>query len=158
MASEAPDFGKIAVNPQWKIFLARSLWHGELTSALLQDAIETLIAHGIRKENICTSDTSGSFELPLLLRTAFETGKFDGAIAFGVILEGATRHAELIARESARGCMDLQLQYGKPVTFEILAVSDLQDAKERCIGPKSKGRLAAMNLLHALAEIEKLRC
>ena len=127
-----------------------------ITSALAGSALETLISLGIPRDNIREITVPGSFEIPLILQQALELG-YDGAIVFGIILQGATHHAEMIARESGHACMHIQLQTKKPVICEILHVNTLEDAVSRSIGPKSKGPDAARTLLSCLAKKAELQ-
>ncbi len=153
--SDVPDFGKTQINPQWKIALVRSVWYSDLTSAMATDARKTLIAAGIPEKNIQLIDAPGSFELPLLCQKALEQGA-DGAIALGIIVQGATHHARLIAEQSAAGCMQVQLALGKPIIFEVLFVDALDDARSRAVGTDAKGSLAAKTLLTQLANVSKM--
>lgn len=156
VATETPDFGLLHVDPSWKIAVVRSVWYPELTEALVKGAMDELVAHGIPRGHILTVDAGGSYELPLLCKAALEAGA-EGAIAFGVIVQGATHHAKLVADQSAAGCMRVQLDSGKPVVFEVLFTDSIDDARIRCIGPKGKGPLAAKTLLTQLAKLAELR-
>lgn len=152
----APKLGKTPADPEWKIAIVRSLWHGECTAALQESAIATLLHAGIKRKNILCVDVPGSFEIPLAVQQTFTHCGVDGAIAFGVIVQGETHHAELVANQAAAGLMQVQLKQQKPVTFEILFVDHLKDAVARSIGKESKGRLAAMTLLSSLATNRKI--
>lgn len=155
VASDTPVFGPLRVDPSWKIAIVRSVWYPELTSALVKGAVDALTEAGLSKEKILLIDAPGSFELPLLCKAALEGGA-DGAIAFGIVVQGATHHAKLVAEESAAGCMRVQLDLGKPIAFEVLFVDSLDDARSRSTGPKSKGPLAARTLLTQLAKMKEL--
>jgi 6,7-dimethyl-8-ribityllumazine synthase len=155
MASEAPDIGAINVHPDWKIVIVRSVWYDNLTKALVSDAAKVLIDAGIKKNNISVIDAPGSFEIPLLCKEALKDA--DGAIAFGIIVEGATHHARLIADQAAAGIMQTQLELAKPIVFEVIYVNDVVDAEKRTIGKDAKGGLAARTLLSSLAQLQKLR-
>lgn len=152
---DVPVFGKLHVDPSWKIAVIRSVWYPELTSSLANDASAALRAAGIDAANILTMDAPGSYELPLLAKKALERGA-DGVIVFGIIVQGATQHARLVAEQSAAGCMQVQLELGKPVIYEVLFVSNIDDAQTRAIGPKAKGALAAKTLLSQLANLRDL--
>lgn len=151
-----PEFTHVTANPSWKIGIVRSLWHGECTRALTESAVATLVDAGIKRRNIIILDTPGSFELPLAVLRAFETRGIDGAIAIGVVVQGETHHAELVAGQAAAGIMQVQLTVKKPVAFDVLYVDRLQDAVARSVGQHSKGRLAALTLLSSLASNGKI--
>ncbi len=145
------------VDSSWKIAILRSVWHPECTRALSDDAHRTLIDAGIKEESITMIDAPGSFELPLLAKEAIEQKDVDGVILFGVIVQGKTHHARLIAEQCAAGAMQLQMTTGVPVTFEILFVDALEDATRRSIGADGKGPLAAATLLTCLAKKCEMR-
>lgn len=142
-----PELKNVTADPSWKIAIVRSLWHGECTAALMESAIAALVQAGVRRENILCMETAGSFELPLAVLSTFEKQHVDGVIAIGVIVQGETHHAQLVADQAAAGLMHVQLTVKKPVAFEVLYVDRLKDAVARSIGRGSKGRLAALTLL-----------
>lgn len=151
-----PDLGNSKINPDWMIALVRSVWYPELTGAMTDDAQRSLIASGLPEKNIRIIDAPGSFEIPLLCQQALQSGA-DGVIAFGIIVQGATHHAALVAEQSAAGCMQVQLSLGKPVIYEVLFVDTLEDAKARALGPDAKGPIAAATLLSQLANLHEMR-
>ncbi len=153
--SETPNFGEYIVDPDWRIAIARSVWYDELTMQMVKDATETLVAAGIKPDNIRVIDSPGSYELPLLCKGALLAGA-DGCIAFGIIVQGNTHHAGLVADQSAAGCMQVQLELLKPITFEVLFVDIVEDAKTRAVGKNAKGPLAAKTLLSSLARLKDL--
>lgn len=152
---ETPDFGSYVVNPQWRITIVRSIWYDDLTMQMVKDCSETLVAAGIKPENIRVIDAPGSYELPLLCKGALLAGA-DGCIAFGIVAQGATHHARLVAEQSAAGCMHVQLEQMKPIVFEVLFVDSIDDAKARAFGKHAKGPLAAKTILTSLARLKDL--
>ncbi len=157
MIGDVPSLQVGRVNPKWKVAIVRSVWHRDCTDALVSDARKALVEMGIKINNILEIETPGSFEVPLFARYALLKKRVDGVIALGVVLEGETFHARLIAQETARGLMQLQLDTGKPVVFEVLYVRRIEDARARSIGKGAKGPLAAQTLLSSLAKIAELR-
>lgn len=155
--SDTPSFGNIVVNPMWKIALIHTVWHGELTSSLMTQCRDRLIERGIPAPQVLPIQAPGSFEAPLFAKHALLDQGCDAVVVFGVIVQGATHHADLVAKEAARACMQLQQDTGKPVTFEILFVNTLDDARVRSTGKNSKGPLAADTVLTSLAQLDQLR-
>lgn len=150
MSTHSPEFGDITVDPEWKVAIVRSAWHGDLTSALATTCIQKLTELGIQEQNIQHIIVPGAFELPLFCKEALKRG-VDGVIAFGVVVQGDTHHARLVAEQSASGCMQVQLEFGKPVIFEVLFVDEKKHAEVRSIGKDGKGPLSAQTLLSCLA-------
>lgn len=141
------------VSKGWRIGIVHSLYHADLVCALVEGAERVLLEAGIPRGNVRLYAAPGSFEIPLIGAAAFASEEADALIALGVIVEGETRHAELIAREAARAIMDLQLRFRKPFAFEILYVDSMEQARARL----HRGAEAARAVLHSLAQIESLR-
>lgn len=155
VVTEGPIFGSVIVDPDWKIAILRSVWYDELTSNMVREALATLIDAGIQEKNVRIIDAPGSYELPLLCKQALLAGA-DGCIAFGIIVQGDTHHAKLVADQSAAGIMQVQLETMKPIVFEVLFVDSVEHAKTRAIGKNSKGPLAARTLLSSLAKLREI--
>lgn len=141
------------INRSNRIGIIHSCFHREIVDALVMSATETLLKAGIMQGNISLHPVPGSFEIPLIGAALLEEKAVDALIGLGVVVEGETHHARLIAESAARGMMDLQVQYGRPFAFEVLYVNDVAQAVAR----RDKGREAATAVLWALAELEKIR-
>lgn len=84
--------------------------------------------------NIVLIWTPGAFEIPLFVQAAAELKRFQAIIALGVILEGETLHAHLIAEAVSRALLETSLKYKLPVLHGVLLVKDEAQAKARCMG------------------------
>lgn len=136
----------------WRIGIIHSQYYPEVVSKLIEGAQKVFHEAGIARGNVRTYAAPGSFEIPLIGAALLKADEADALIGLGVIVEGETHHAELIAREAARGMMDLQLQYRRPFAFEILYVKNLEQARAR----SDRGEEAARAVLHALAQLSPL--
>jgi len=72
-----------------------------------------------------------------------ERSKPDAIIALGVIIKGATAHADLIASSVTSSLQDLAIDYQTPVIHEVLMTENAEQAKQRCMGDKNRGVEAA---------------
>ena len=140
------------IDSGWRIGIIHAAFHPEIVASLVASAEETLIAAGISQDNISRHQVPGSFEIPLIGAALLARKEVDGLIGLGVVIEGETHHARLIAENAARGMMDLQMQYGRPFAFEVLYVQNLTQALER----KEKGAEAATSVLWSLAGLAKM--
>jgi 6,7-dimethyl-8-ribityllumazine synthase len=136
------------VDSSWKIGIVYSA-HYEETMTMVEGAKQYLMENGINQNHISLHRVSGAFEIPLIGAHLAANKKVDGLIALGIIVEGETHHARLVAEECARGVMDVQVRFQTPFAFEVLYVDDLTLAKQRL----NKGEDAANVLLHSLAEL-----
>jgi 6,7-dimethyl-8-ribityllumazine synthase len=144
------------IDPSWHIGIVASSYYKEEIDALVAGAKEILSEAGIPESNIRLYSAPGSFELPLIGSAAAAADEVDALIAFGIIVEGETHHARLLAEQTARGIMDVQLTFGIPFAFEVLYVNDLAQARERTKGEGNKGREAALAVLHSLAQLAEI--
>jgi 6,7-dimethyl-8-ribityllumazine synthase len=76
----------------------------------------------------------GSFEIPLAVKLVAMQKKFDAILALGVVLQGETAHADLIARSVTAALMKLALEFRIPVIHEVLLLQNEEQAKARCLG------------------------
>ena len=148
---------KSNADPTWRVGIVHSSFYPDEVGKLVDGAKKELMRVGIAAAKITEYPVPGSFEIPLLGSVIAKEEKADALIGLGIIVEGQTNHAELLAQQSARGIMDVQVKYGIPFAFEVLYVKKLRHAKARCVGDDNKGVEAARAVLHSLALIAKLR-
>lgn len=125
-----------------------SEWNETITGPLAQGAVDTLIKHGTKPENIHLHYVPGSFELPLGGQFLFESFMPDAVILIGCVIQGETRHFDFICQAVAKGCMDLGLKFNKPSIFGLLTTDNLQQAIDRSGGKHgNKGVEAALTAI-----------
>ena len=90
--------------------------------------------------NVLLVSVPGALEHPLALQKMALSEKFDALIAIGAVVRGDTYHFEIVANESSRGILDVQLQTGVPIANAILTVDTEEQAHARM---HDKGRDAA---------------
>ncbi|MDP3948187.1 MAG: 6,7-dimethyl-8-ribityllumazine synthase [bacterium] len=141
-------------NQKLKVAIVKSLYHKDLTQSMEKSCRESLFASGVK--NITTFEVPGAWEIPLVAKKIAETKKFDGIIALGIIIKGETYHFELLVNECARTLMDISLKFNIPITFEILATYNLEQARKRSTGKYNKGIEAAKTLIETLKTLSKI--
>lgn len=103
----------------------------------------------------------GAFEIPVTVANVLDRGESPPAcvIALGVILKGATSHADLIATSVTLSLQELAIKHKVPVIHEVLLVEDEKQAYARCIGSNlNRGREAARvaaSMVDIFSEIER---
>ena len=60
-----------------------------------------------------------------------QSGRFDALVALGAVIRGDTYHFEVVANESARGVMEVMLDFGLPIANGILTTDDEAQANAR---------------------------
>src|SRR3990167_2023999 len=125
---------------------------------LEQNCIETLLQNGVARERIAVVRVPGSLEIPLAALLLAKKKKFDAIMAFGAIHKGKTYHFQQVADECIRGCMNVSHEYQIPVIYEVLAVYDMKDARERATRKKeNRGVEAALSALAMVGVVRTLR-
>lgn len=144
---------ELRVNPSWRVGIVHANFYAEDMQEMLGYAVSTLVENGIESASITTHAVSGSFEIPLIGAALAKQQRVDALIGLGIIVEGETEHARLVAENTVRGMMDIQTMHALPFVCEVLYVPTLNVAKERL----SKGKDAALCVLHSLAQLEALQ-
>jgi len=129
-----------------------SEWNTEITHALYEGCYETLIGHGVKEENIHTTQVPGSFELPLGAKLLSANKKVDALICLGCVIKGETPHNEYINRSVASALSQLSLVNNKPYVFGLLTPNSLEQAQDRAGGKHgNKGVEAAITAIRMAA-------
>jgi len=89
----------------------------------------------------------GALEIPLALQWMAQSGQFDALVAVGAVIRGETYHFEVVSNESARGVMDVALEFGIPVANGILTT----DTEEQALARLDKGAEAVAVALEMAA-------
>jgi 6,7-dimethyl-8-ribityllumazine synthase len=83
---------------------------------------------------------------------------YDGVIALGAVIRGETSHYDYVCNAVERGCTELQLKYGKPVTFGVLTTDTDEQAFDRVGGKHGhKGEEAAAVCIEMIELINKIQ-
>lgn len=146
-----PDF--IPTLNNVKVAVLVSEWNTDVTFSLRDGAIDTLIKHGVKKEDIIIKYVPGSFELPIAAEMVYRThDEIDGIICLGCVIQGETRHFDFICDAVSNGVMNVAINYSSPVIFGVLTTNDMQQAVDRSGGKHgNKGVEAAIACIKMIA-------
>jgi 6,7-dimethyl-8-ribityllumazine synthase len=111
--------------------LVVSRFNDLLTARLAEGAMDCLLRHGAREDDIVVVKVPGAWEIPLVAAKLAGSGKVDAVIGLGVLIRGATPHFDFIAAEAAKGLAQVALSSGVPVSFGVLTTETLDQALER---------------------------
>jgi len=126
-----------------------------ITSKLLDGAVDALVRHGARADDIDLAKVPGSFEIPLIAKKMALKGTYNAIICLGTVIRGATPHFEYIAAEVSKGIASASMETGVPIAFGIITSDTIEQAVERA-GTKSgnKGWDAAVTAIE-MAQLQK---
>lgn len=104
------------------------------------DYVQGLVDHARRELeaisptfSIVIHEVPGAFEIPLVVQEVASRGGIDAIIALGVIIEGETQHAALIATAITNALMQVSLAQRLPVIHEVLLLKNAEQARVRCL-------------------------
>jgi 6,7-dimethyl-8-ribityllumazine synthase len=128
-----------------------------ITNKLLDGALDALLRHGAKEEDIVIIKVPGSFEIPMVARRLALKGTYNALICLGTIIRGATPHFEYIAAEVSKGIASASMETGLPIAFGIITSDTIEQAIERA-GTKSgnKGWNAAITAIEMAQLLKKL--
>ena len=158
----AYDEASMPDGKDFKIGIVLAEYHTDITHALYEGAVETLLQHGVREENVKTVQVPGAFELPAGARMLSGRQKFDAIICIGCVITGETPHNEYINQSVANALQTMSVASGRPYIFGLLTPNTHEQALARAGGAHgNKGvecataalRMAALKA--ATAEPEK---
>ncbi len=135
-----------------RIAIVVASWNEEITEALYEGAVHSLVSSGLSKDNIVRKDVPGSFELSLGGLWMAEKNDIDAVICLGCVIQGDTPHFDYICQAVAYGITEAGLKTRKPVIFGVLTTLNKTQALERAGGKfGNKGEEAAVTALQMLS-------
>lgn len=146
------------VSKGYKIALVVSRFNEFICKKLLDGAIDCLIRHEVRDEDITVIWVPGAFEIPLVAQQAVRTDRFDAVICLGAVIRGSTPHFEYVSAEVTKGIAQVSLTFSKPVIYGVLTTDTIEQAIERA-GTKggNKGFSAATSALEMLNLLQEMK-
>ncbi len=141
----------------YKIAILASRFNDFMVNSLIGGAVDYLVRHGADKEDLTIVRVPGAFEMPIVAKKLAAGGKYDGIVALGAVIRGATPHFDFVASETTKGLAHVSLEHNIPVGFGLLTTDNMEQAIERS-GSKAgnKGAEAASALLETLQVLKQL--
>ena len=106
-------------------------FNGEVTSRLLEKALEELESAGVAREAVTIVPVPGAFELPLAAMALAKTRRYACIVALGCVIRGETPHFDYVAGEAASGLQLAGIETGVPVSFGVLTTETQEQAEAR---------------------------
>src|SRR5437870_6737065 len=136
----------------YRFAIVASQYNSVITDRLIDGAKRALKA----QKEVMLVRVPGSFEIPLAVKRAALSKKYDGIVALGCVLRGETPHFEYISRAVSDGLQQVALETGIPVGFGVLTVDTVEQAMDRSGESGNKGfeaARAASQMINVLREI-----
>ena len=133
-----------------RVGVVMSRFNRDIGDGLLSACCQELGKLGV--EDVTMASVPGALELPLVLQTMAQSGKFDALVALGSVVRGETYHFEIVANESARGITDVQLAVGIPVANGVLTTENDDQALVRMSVKGAEAAQAAVEMANLLKQ------
>ncbi len=139
-------------NPRKASFaIVASQYNAVFVNAMVSHAKEELAAIYPSAE-VALYEVPGAFEIPVVVQEV-AGGNVDAVIALGVIIRGATMHADLVGATVTDALQQIALKTRTPVIHEVLLVDNEEQARERCSGEKLNRGTEAARTASRIAEV-----
>ena len=149
--------GKL-VSQNIRVGIVAARFYEFIVNKLVGGAMDALLRHDVREEDIDLAWVPGAFEIPLIAKKMAESGKYDAVICLGAVIRGATSHYDLVCNEAAKGIAHVSLDSGVPVLFGVVTTENIEQAIERA-GSKAGNKgydsaMAAIEMVNLVRAIE----
>ena len=140
-----------------KVAIVATRFNDFIVDRLVGGAIDYLERHGLDPSALTLVRVPGAFELPLVCRKLVTAHRYDGLVALGAVIRGATPHFDYVCTEATKGIAHTMLESGTPIGFGLLTCDTIEQAIERA-GSKAgnKGVEAAAAMLETVRVLEQL--
>jgi len=139
-----------------RFVIVASKYNARYVDAMLRAAATVL--KKAKAEEIQVVRVPGAFEIPLIAaKVASASPAPSAVICLGVILRGATTHAQSISDVVSYGLGTISLQTQVPVIHEVLLLENEQQARERCLSKThNRGAEAALTAIEMSSLLARL--
>ncbi len=133
-----------------RIGIVVSRFNDLFTKELVSGSVDCLVRHGVAEKDVVLAWVPGANEIPMVVQKLAVKGRIDAVIALGVVIQGATPHADLINSQVPRSLAGIAQESHIPVINAVVCADNIEQAIERC-GTKAgnkgwSGALAAIEM------------
>ena len=155
MSSTAPPRPEIA-KAKRAFHIVASRFNAEYVDGLVEHATQELRALA-PDATISLYRVPGAFEIPVVVRELASRESTDAVIACGVIMQGATNHAQNLNRSVTDALQRIAIDQTVPVINVVLSFDNESQARARCLGNKinrgTEAARAAVEIVNVLSQL-----
>ncbi|MBS0587366.1 6,7-dimethyl-8-ribityllumazine synthase [Nitrosomonas sp.] len=139
-----------------RIGIVMSRFNIDIGEGLLGACTAELKKNGVLDSNILIATVPGALEIPLTLKRMAMSDQFDALIALGAVIRGDTYHFEIVANESARGLLTVQLEAEIPIANGILTTDNEDQAIARMSTKGTESAQVALEMANLHIKIDEI--
>jgi len=129
-------------------------FNADIGDGLLASCTAELTKLGVAVDDVTIVSVPGALEAPLILQQMAVSDSYDALIALGAVIRGETYHFEIVANESARGIMSVQLDTGIPFSNGTPTTENDDQATARMAQKGADCADVAVEMANLLRELE----
>ena len=141
-----------------KIAVVVSRFNEEITSRLLQGALQALKECGVEDGNVTVAHVPGALELGVAASALAKSGRFHALVSLGCVVRGETGHYDVVVTQSTGALARIALDTRVPIGMGVITTDDEDQAFDRAggnFGNKGHGAaLAAVEMANLLRQID----
>lgn len=125
----------------------------DITMMMIEQAKVHADFLGVKIKKIVT--VPGVYDIPLAVKELLKRKDINGVVTLGAVIEGSTKHDEIVIQHASRKIIDLSLEYDKPAALGVSGpgMTRLQ-AQDRIDRAKSAVE-ACVKMFNKVKEIRK---
>ena len=139
-----------------KLGIVVSEFNYDITYLMLERAISHANFLGAEVRVIVRSP--GSYDMAPLVNELLKRSDIDAVVTLGAVIQGDTKHDEVVAHQTARKLLDLSVEYRKPVSLGIIGPGASRSQSQERIDEYARRAVeAAVKSVKRLNLIKKLK-
>ena len=151
------EFAGTPAGQERRFAVIASRFNQAIVERLVDGALDALVRHGVRADDVDVVWVPGAWELPIAARRLLATERYDALVAVGAVIRGDTPHFDYVAGEASRGLAQASSDFETPIGFGLLTCDDDAQARERAGGAHgNKGWDAALAALEMADLFDRL--
>ena len=160
MSLDAPTLEGSVDASNLRVGIVAARFNMAITDALLSGAIEALVNHGAKAEDITSVRVAGALEIGTIAQRMAKSHHYDVIVCLGCVIRGGTAHFDYVC-QGAMDAINAIAQRGDiGVGNGVLTVDTLEQAQERTGGAHghkgAEAALTAVEVACALKELEPM--
>lgn len=137
-----------------KLAIVVAEFNSQITEKMLKHALKHSAELKVLVTYVCK--VPGSYDMPLTIQTLLEKDDVDAVVTLGAVVQGETKHDEVIAHALTSKMAELSLQYRKPVALGIAGPGMTWEQAEARIGDYADRSVAsAVKMVLRQRRVEK---
>ncbi|WP_151636206.1 6,7-dimethyl-8-ribityllumazine synthase [Noviherbaspirillum aerium] len=103
-----------------RIAFIQACWHRDIVDRCRDSFTSEIGKLGVAADAIDFFEVPGAYEIPLHAKVLAQSGKYDGIVAAGLVVDGGIYRHEFVAQAVISGLMQVQLETQVPVFSAVL--------------------------------------